>query len=124
MKKHLTTLLLLMAQSHGYAETGTLIREHFTSAVIDREPVDVLERISPELTRVYFFTELENLSGRTVTHQWRYHDKVLYEKSFPIGGPRWRIWTTMAVPPDMKGVWQVKTLDESGNQLPYQPIGQ
>lgn len=121
MKKLLTALLLLLTQAHSHAETGALVREHFTSAVIDREPVDVLERISPELTRVYFFTELEGLSGRTVTHQWRYHDKVLYEKSFAVGGPRWRIWTTMAVPPDMQGVWQVKTLDESGKPLPYRP---
>ena len=63
---------------------------------------------------------LETISGvnpASVHHQWLFDDKVMFEKSFEIGGERWRVWTSKTLLPDWTGTWTVKVLNEEGSVL-------
>jgi hypothetical protein len=102
----------------GNAFAGTVIRAMFTIGIDNREPVIMVDSISPDsYNSISFFTELQGMTGKTVTHQWLFDDKVMFEKSFEIGGERWRVWTSKTLLPDWTGTWTVKVLNEDGSVL-------
>lgn len=105
---------LLLSAVANAAEVG---RSQFSSAIVDREPVDEIITLSTDQTQINYFTELLDLQGHTVTHQWVYNYKVLFEKSFDVGGPRWRVWSNKALSPGWSGGWSVNTLDQDGTML-------
>ena len=76
-----------------------------------------METLSTDNTEVKYFTELTELQGETITHQWVYNDVVMFEKSFEVGGPRWRVWTSKSLQPGWSGVWTVNTLDSERNKI-------
>jgi hypothetical protein len=41
----------------------------------------------------------------------------MFEKSFEVGGDRWRVWTSKTLLPDWTGTWTVKVLNEDGSVL-------
>ena len=85
-------------------------RAQFTSAVVEREPVDALDAVSASNGRVRFFTELRGLAGRDVVHRWEYGGQVMAEVVIPVGADRWRAWSSKRLLPAWSGVWQVSVV--------------
>ncbi len=116
---NLSKILLLccsiLASSQLWA--GEVTRAQFTTQVLDREPVDMVITLSTDQTQVSYFTELTDLTGHTITHQWLYYDDIMFEKSFVVGGARWRVWSTKTLQPRWTGRWTVNTLDEDRSLL-------
>ena len=115
------TLVFVLAPAVAAEETpvgekpaGWVERALFTSGVANREPVDALALVEGAPREVYFFTELKQLSGRTVTHRWEYAGEVVSEMPFEVGGPRWRVFSKRALSPAQAGKWSVLVVDESG----------
>ena len=98
-------------------EEGTVARAMFTSAVEEREPVDALERVPADTPSVHYFTELRDLTDRTVTHVWSHEGEAMDEVSFEVGGPRWRVWSRKTLRPEWTGEWTVTVVDDAGNEL-------
>ena len=113
MKLGIVFSLLLATQAFA----SGVARGQFTTDVMDREPVDYVETLSTDARQVKYFTELNDMQGQTVTHQWVYNDSVMFEKLFEVGGPRWRVWTSKSLQPGWSGIWYVNTLDQEGNVL-------
>ena len=101
----------------GSALAGSVSRGQFTTDVIDREPIDQVETLSTDRREIKYFTELTDLEGQSVTHQWVYGDTVMFERSFEVGGPRWRVWTSKSLQPGWTGIWSVHTLDGERNKI-------
>ncbi len=122
MRRSSKTLLLsafLFASSSSFA--GEVSRALFTTSVQDREPVIMVDSIdSSAFSSISFFTELNDLSGHNVTHQWTYNDKVMFEKTFEVKGPRWRVWTSKTLIPSWTGAWTVNVLDDDRTLLASQ----
>ena len=91
---------------------GEVTRSTFTSAVVDREPVDELALINDGRTEVYFFTELKFLEGRTIIHRWEYKGVLQAEVPFTVGGPRWRVFSKKTLLPYQQGDWTVVVTDQ------------
>ena len=117
MNKSLRFSLSLLILFAAVAHAGNVERGLFTTAVVDREPVDQVTEVSPEQTRITYFTELKDLAGHNVTHQWVYDDSIMFEKTFSVGGPRWRVWSSKNLLPEWKGTWVVNTLDDDRRVL-------
>lgn len=96
---------------------GSVDRAQFTTGIQDREPVDHVETLSMDHDQVKYFTDLKDLQGHTVTHQWVHDDEIMFEKSFDVGGNRWRVWTSKSLQPGWSGLWIVNTLDGERNKL-------
>jgi hypothetical protein len=112
------TLLTITLCIGSNAFAGTVSRALFTIGIDDREPVIMVDSISADsYNSISFFTELNGMSGETVTHQWMFDDQVMFEKSFEVGGDRWRVWTSKTLLPDWTGTWTVKVLNEDGSVL-------
>jgi hypothetical protein len=101
---------------------GQVARSAFTSDISEREPVDNLTTLTPDIARVYFFTELRNLEGQTVTHRWEHAGQVVAEIPFNVGGPRWRVWSSKNLDSGTTGEWSVTVVDGAGNELARESI--
>lgn len=99
------------------ALSAGITRSAFTTEIKNKEPVSEFKHISVDVTRVYFFTELSGLNGRTITHRWEYNGKVMAEVHFQVSADRWRTWSSKNLLASWVGKWQVTVLDEGGNIL-------
>jgi len=91
-----------------------VVRGFFSTAIIDREPVDQVLILSNDVSEVFFFTELQHMAGQTVTHQWRHDGKTVSEKKFEVAGARWRVYSKRTLSPNMTGEWVVVVKDARG----------
>jgi len=111
-------LLIVTLSLGNSAIAGSVTRALFTIGVDNREPVIMVTSISSDsYDSISFFTELTDLNGHTVTHQWMFNDKVMFEKSFEVGGARWRVWTSKTLIPSWTGTWTVNVLDDDRTTL-------
>lgn len=96
-------------------------RARLTSNIVNREPVDSLTSPIPVtedgLDAIYFFTEVVDFAGRSVTHRWEYEGSVAATVSFPIGGARWRVYSRKSVSPGQTGPWTVTATAPDGTVL-------
>ena len=92
-------------------------RSALSSDVLDREPVDELSGTimleSGGARRLYYFTEVQDMAGETVQHRWVRNGETVATVNFPIGGVRWRIYSSKLLSSTMDGEWQA--LAESAN---------
>ena len=108
--KFLLLVATLAVSTSGYA--GEVTRAMFTIGIDNREPVIMVDSIdSNSYTSISFFTELEDLSGHKITHQWTFDGDVMFEKTFEVKGSRWRVWTSKTLIPSWIGTWTVNVLD-------------
>ena len=113
--------LIIFAASLGVATSalaGEVTRAVFTTAIEDREPVIAVDSISSSsFSSMTFFTELSELQGHNITHQWVFDGNVMFEKTFEVSGARWRIWTSKTFLPSWTGTWTVNVLDDDRSVL-------
>jgi hypothetical protein len=122
--KYLLLTAAFVISSSSFA--GEVSRAMFTIGIDDREPVLRVDSIdSSSYTSISFFTELNDLSGHSITHQWTHNDKVMFEKTFEVRAERWRVWTSKTLIPSWTGSWTVNVLDDdrtvlASNSFEYQ----
>ena len=86
----------------------------FSTNIIDREPVDQVVILTTAVSQVYFYTDLRNYQGQTITHRWEHDGKLVTEKKFEVGSARWRVYSQKDLDPGMTGSWSVVVSDERG----------
>lgn len=102
----------------GSSFAGEVTRAMFTIGIDNHEPVIMVDSIdSGSYTSISFFTELQGLTSHNVTHQWTFNDQVMFEKTFEVKGPRWRVWTSKTLIPSWTGSWTVNVLDDDRSVL-------
>lgn len=99
------------------ANKGKLGRAVFAKQVVKREPVNEVKALSSDVQGVYFFTELEDMAGHTVTHRWEYDGKRVGFTEFKVSAPYWRVWSYRRTPPGSTGTWKVKVLNTVGEVI-------
>ena len=105
-------MLVLTLCLSANAAAGEIRRALFATGINDREPVGIVDSIdSTSDNSISFFTEITNMSGQTVTHQWTHLDKIMFEKTFEVRAERWRVWTSKTLIPNWTGTWTVNVLD-------------
>ncbi|OUS28617.1 hypothetical protein A9Q99_11420 [Gammaproteobacteria bacterium 45_16_T64] len=85
----------------------------------DKEPTQAISRtvtIDPSgLTKVHFFTEINNRAGDTFTHTWFRDGKKIVKVRIPIGSDTWRCSSSKYLDKNMAGNWEVKITDKKGD---------
>jgi hypothetical protein len=99
------------------APSGLVARSTITSSVIDREPQDSVEVLSNDNVQIFYFTEIRDATGDTITHRWEWMGKLMAEVPFTVGGPRWRVFSSKTLDPIWLGEWTVTAVDSSGRVL-------
>jgi hypothetical protein len=106
-----------VASESAARPAGRIARATFTTAVVDREPIDSIDALDTEQTEVAFFTELRDFTGETVIHRWEHGGRVVAEVPVEVRGPRWRAYSTKQLDPAEAGDWTVSVVDASGQVL-------
>lgn len=109
--------LVVVAASPAIGAEGTISRAQFTSAVLDREPVDEITKIDSSTGSVFFFTEFRNFEGTSASHRWIYNGEVKFELSFKVRGSRWRVYSQKTLPAEWLGDWRVEIVTGDGTVL-------
>ena len=102
--------------SNAFAEGSSVGKQRvarglFTTNIVDREPVDQVLILSNAVKQIYFFTDLRHYQGQTITHRWEHEGKLVMEKTFEVGAPRWRVYSEKDLEPAMTGTWTVVVSD-------------
>ena len=98
--------------SEGYVETST-----FTTGIADRAPQDTIKTLGNDHNRIFYFTDVRDMTGETLTHRWEFNGQVMAEVHFEIGGPRWRVYSSKTLEPVWLGDWTASAVDSTGRTL-------
>lgn len=99
-----------------------IARAQFASEVREREPVDQGEGLTTAQDPIYFFTEVKNAAGETITHRWIHDGEVVAEVPLNVGSNSWRTWSSKEMLPEWGGEWTVEVLDSQGNVISEESI--
>lgn len=102
------------------ASSKNVARAVLTSGISKREPVDKLgSRVNAGDDRksLFFFTEIVDLKGGTVTHRWKREGKTVANMKFRVGSDRYRVYSNKSIAPADTGEWQVEIVDAQGKTL-------
>jgi hypothetical protein len=107
-------------------EQGVALAQ-FTTKISKRYPADNVALHQAPHQAITFFTEVQGLAGRILTHRWIYQGRVQYQADFKIRGASWKSWSTQMLPVEKPGEWTVEIVDDSGTvlttrSLDYEPI--
>jgi hypothetical protein len=96
----------------GFVESST-----FTTSIVDRAPQDTIATLGNDHNKIFYFTDVRNMTGQTLTHRWEFNGQVMAEVTFEIGGPRWRVNSSKMLEPVWLGEWTASAVDASGRTL-------
>jgi hypothetical protein len=99
------------------APAGEVKRAQFCTGVAEREPLDDITTLAAPAERVFFFTELIGMAGKTVTHKWSLDGQAMGEVAISVGADRWRCYSNKTLAPTTTGTWKVEVVDDAGNTL-------
>ena len=122
MKKIVVLLFCFLMSVNGSADEWphqNISNAEFAINVIDRTPINIVEELDNSLGKIYFFTNIRNLEGTSISHRWIYNNKVMADVVFDIKGPRWRVWSSKNLWHTWTGNWIVEVLT-SENEVLYQ----
>ncbi|MGB5339566.1 MAG: DUF2914 domain-containing protein [Gammaproteobacteria bacterium] len=107
----------LMAEPEATAVPADVARAQFTSAIQRREPADNLVELNGPAEKIFFYTEVSGMTDQLLIHSWEFKGESVAEVRFRAGGPRWRVWSSKQMSPDMQGTWTVVVLNAAGDIL-------
>ena len=93
---------------------GYVTRAMFTTDIHEREPLNWVTTFSSDRSVIFFFTDVRNLTGRTIIHRWKWNGKLMADVPIEVGGPRWRAYSIKTLHPSWLGEWTVTVIDPAG----------
>jgi len=99
------------------AQQAPSVIAQFTTAIESREPVDQVTFVGNDVRKIFFFTDLRGLEGKTVIHRWTHDGSTVAEVRFEVGAPRWRVWSSKELLPGWIGDWTVEIVTGEGEVL-------
>ena len=119
LQKHLllcvSALLILPNSLYAEAETAEIVQSAFAMSIKNHQPINVVQQLNKNISKIYFFTDMRNFQGQTLTHQWSLNGWIAQSIPFEVKGNRWRVSSNKSLKPRSKGTWTVKVLNEQGN---------
>ena len=66
---------------------------------------------------VTFYTEINGLQGKTVTHRWYYDGQEMSSITIQLGSNQSINWSRSTIAPSQLGSWEARVVDERGRVL-------
>jgi hypothetical protein len=96
---------------------GKVVRSVFTTSIVDGKPVDDRKAFVNTVTTIYYFTKLEGLEGQTITHRWKYLDRVMATAKIKVSRDTQTAWSSNTLEPNWTGLWEVEVLNPKGQVI-------
>lgn len=102
----------------------TVSRALLTYEVKSTEPMTEIPRTvhvnKAKSTVVYYFTEVEGMSGRPIFHEWLRNGKVVTRYKLNVADNNWRTYSNMSLSTKGLGNWTVRLLADNNQLLSQQ----
>jgi len=112
---------VLQAQPAGAQDAtrnpGSVANAPFTSQIADGAPTDFREAFDTTTRIVYYYAELLDLHGQTVTHRWKREGKVMQEVPIRVRRQRQPAWSKSVMQPEWTGAWTVEVVNGRGEVI-------
>lgn len=118
--------MLAVVTLYGYSGLGTSLansfdgqvtRALFTSKLKNEKPVNEVLILENNIKKLYFYSEVEGMKGKTLSHTWEHHGEKLYRKEFSITKDKQVLISSYKLSPGRTGEWLVLINDEKGMPL-------
>jgi len=94
-----------------------------STAVVNRNPVDIIERYPAAAGKVSCFTHLTGAEGVSrIFHVWYRGQQEMGRIELPVRAADWKTWSTKDMFPDWTGAWRVEVIDQDGRLLKVIPF--
>ncbi|AMK78637.1 MULTISPECIES: DUF2914 domain-containing protein [Methylomonas] len=95
-----------------------IIRASLNSKPKDDEPGEPIKsplRVIPnQTTEVFYFSEIKNMKGKALYHQWSRNGQIVQQKQLDLKDKIAKVWTSKTLSVKDKGEWQVQLTDKKG----------
>ncbi|HEX6791845.1 MAG TPA: DUF2914 domain-containing protein [Candidatus Krumholzibacteria bacterium] len=106
-----------MQDNTGDDHSGASVRRAvICSGVSNHEPTDSLATLPSSMGKVFFFTEITGLEGKTITHRWIKDGAKVADIRISVASNRYRCHSSRSVA-GKTGNWTVQVLNEDGDRL-------
>jgi hypothetical protein len=86
------------------------------TGIVNHEPIDALTHVPATTGKVFFFTEIAGMEGKTITHRWIKDGSKVADIRISIASNRYRCHSSRSVS-GKTGNWTAQVLDEDGKTL-------
>jgi hypothetical protein len=95
-----------------------VIRASLNNKPKDNEPGEPIKsplRVIPNQSQeVFYFSEIKNMRGRPLFHQWSRNGQIVHQKQLDIKDKIAKVWSSKTLSAKDKGEWQVRLTDRKG----------
>ena len=92
-------------------------RDTFTTGMKNGEPADCRQTAFADEDVLYYFTELTDMDGQRVAHEWYLDSKLVMREEFDVAGKRRKVYSRRKFTPVDVGMWEVRVVTGSGEVL-------
>ena len=121
VQEELVVQKVQQAISHATELNSHISRAQLAQGVNKLEPYGNIELpLLVDTIKAYsvtYFTEVNNMQGDIVFHEWLQEGNSVYKRKINIRGNRWRISTSKLFPYNSTGQWQVRIITQQGDVL-------
>jgi hypothetical protein len=96
---------------------GKVVTSVFTTSIVDGKPIDDVKEFVNTVNTIYYFTKLEGLDGQTITHRWKYLDRVMAAANIEVSSDTHTAWSSNTLEPNWTGFWVVEVLNSDGKVI-------
>ena len=96
---------------------GKVITSVFTTSIVDGKPIDDVKEFVNSVNTIYYFTKLEGLDGQTITHRWKYLDRVMAVANIKVSSDTHTAWSSNTLESNWTGFWVVEVLNADGKVI-------
>ena len=86
------------------------------TGIANHEPIDSMTNIPATTGKVFFFTEIAGLEGKTIKHRWIKDGSKVADIRLSVASNRYRCHSSRSVS-GKTGNWTAQVLDEDGKTL-------
>jgi hypothetical protein len=103
--------------SVGTPSTSSVVkRAVISSGIANHEPMDSLSKVPSTTGKVFFFTEIVGMEGKTITHRWIKDGSKVADIRISVASNNYRCHSSRSVS-GKSGYWSVQVLDADGKKL-------
>ena len=98
------------------SKSASVKRAIICTGITNHEPTDSLSNVPATTGKVFFFTEVSGLEGKTITHRWMKDGAKVADVRISVASNRYRCHSSRSVS-GKTGNWTAQVLDEDGKML-------
>ena len=105
--------LAMTRKSPGWAVSRATFATHMNGS----EPGDCRDTAFADEKRLYFFTDMSDMDGKRIVHEWHFNRDPVHRVEFEVSGDHWSGHSSRDFSAADVGLWEARVVSEAGEVL-------